>query len=142
MRGPKHWNTSKITKDGNKLPLWNSFDWEKVGAVQLWMGWSVCRRGCLKGKSAHANCPTACTRLEINTWPPPPHLRRCRRRSEWTAFVYYVMFSCLSRGRSTTSPYCQTPVHTNHVYSRHVSGLFYGRSHSLLNERLKINTMT
>lgn len=31
MRRPKHWNTSKIMKDGNKLPLWNSFDWEKVG---------------------------------------------------------------------------------------------------------------
>ncbi len=75
-----------------ELPVSSSFDWEAVELVQLGLGWSACRRGCLKGKTAHAN-PL------LSPWDE--HLSSCAAccpcmiccLSEWAASVHYVIFS-------------------------------------------------
>lgn len=98
-----NWDWSTTGRRDFKLPFWPSFDWERLGIVQLRTWWSVCRRGCLKGKSAHANRPRALL-LGTNTWAPLPCLRSSIAGQSERQFVYYVMFSRLSRGRSATSP--------------------------------------
>lgn len=89
----------------NKLPAWCLIWLGKVGNGADVDGWGdqFAIEDVLKGKSAHANGQLACAHLGTNTWAPPSYSRQCRW-SEWAAFVYYVMFSCHSRGRSVTSP--------------------------------------
>lgn len=118
----------------HKLPASSSFDWEAVELVRLWPGWSACRRGCLKGKTAHANPPALSLGLT-------PELLCCAACCPCTDMLLVRVSSicalcnifCLSSCRSATSLQSQKLVNTNHIYSHLLWRFYCGESDSLLN---------